>query len=323
MSKGVLSVILAIALMSSPLSLAFAQEEEKQPVAEFIDVETLDPFYLFWYNLLQTWGELVANNLVNFLSFLIVVGVGYFIGQAVYKVSRKILRGVFKSKKLQTLGGVKEGEDLENSGWGQVTNLVPVTLKWFVYIYAFVISIDLLGFSEASSWLGVLWTYIPNIIAFIILISVGIIGSRIALKWMEDYKPDLFGREGKMQIIKSLVNVIIFAFIFGIGITQLGIGTEIIPILFWTILAGTMGIFIAIAVGLKELAKAWSVGEGLKHSGVSDGAEIKFANHEGIVKHGLNYMQLKESNGVKLIPYSKLSDEIIDVKKSGSENKND
>ncbi len=318
MNKGILSVIIAIALVSSPLSLAFAQEE-KQPTAEFIDIENLDPFYLFWYNLLESWGQLIANNLVNFLSFLIVVGVGYFIGQAVYKVSRKVLRGVFKSKTLQKAGGIKEGEDLETSGWGQVTNLIPVTLKWFVYIYAFVIAIDLLGFSEASSWLGVLWTFIPNILAFIILISVGIIGTRIALKWMEDYKPTYFGKEGKMQIVKSLVNVIIFAFIFGIGITQLGIGNEIIPILFWTILAGTMGIFIAVAVGLKEIAKAWSVGEGLKHSGVTDGAEIKFPDNEGTVKHGINYMQLKTTSGVKLIPYSKIAEQTIEVKKAGSE----
>ncbi len=308
--------------MSSPLSLAFAQED-KDPIAQYIDVENLDPFYLFWYNLLQSWGQLIANNLVNFLSFLIVVGVGYFIGQAVFKVSRKVLRGVFKSKKLQTLGGVKEGEDIENSGWGQVTNLIPVTLKWFVYIYAFVIAIDLLGFSEASSWLGVLWTFIPNILAFIILISVGIIGSRIALKWMEDYKPDLFGKEGKMQILKSLVNAIIFAFIFGIGITQLGIGEDIIPILFWTILAGTMGIFIAIAVGLKDIAKAWAIGEGLKHSGVADGAQIKMLGTEGTVKHGINYMGLTTMEGYKLIPYNKVANEEIVVKKAGSEKKDD
>lgn len=320
MSKGILSVIVAIALMSSPLSLAFAQDE-KDPIAQYIDVENLDPFYLFWYNLLESWGQLIANNLVNFLSFLIVVGVGYFIGQAVFKVSRKVLRGVFKSKKLQTLGGVKEGEDIENSGWGQVTNLIPVTLKWFVYIYAFVIAIDLLGFSEASSWLGVLWTFIPNILAFIILISVGIIGSRIALKWMEDYKPDLFGKEGKMQILKSLVNAIIFAFIFGIGITQLGIGEDIIPILFWTILAGTMGIFIAIAVGLKDIARSWAIGEGLKHSGVADGAEIKLAGVSGTVKHGINYMKLQTGETVKLIPYKKIADQEIEVTKAGSENK--
>jgi len=195
-----------------------------------------------------------------------------------------------------------------------------VTLKWFVYIYAFVIAIDLLGFSEASSWLGVLWTFIPNILAFIILISVGIIGSRIALKWMEDYKPDLFGKEGKMQILKSLVNAIIFAFIFGIGITQLGIGEDIIPILFWTILAGTMGIFIAIAVGLKDIAKAWAIGEGLKHSGVADGAKIKIGGAEGTVKHGINYMKLQTGNTVKLIPYKKIADQEIEVTKAGSEN---
>jgi len=306
--------------MSSPFSLAFAQEE-KEPTAEFIEIQQLDPFYAFWLDLLNTWADLIANNLVNVLSFLIVVGVGYFIGQGVYKASRRLLRKVFKNETLKKAGGIKEGEDLENSGWGQVTNLIPVTAKWFVYIYSFVIAIDLLGFSEASAWLGVLWSFIPNIIAFIILISVGIIGTRIALKWMEDYKPDLFGKEGKMQILKSLVNVIIFAFIFGIGITQLGIGEDIIPILFWTILAGTMGIFIAIAVGLKEIARAWSVGEGLKHSGLANGAKIKLLGNEGTVEHGINFLKIKTSKGLKLIPYSKVVDAEIEITEVSKEAK--
>jgi len=202
-----------------------------------------------------------------------------------------MLKDLFNSESVQRIfkilkdaGGIKEGEKYETAGWGQISDLIPMTAKWFTWIYSFVIAIDLLGFTEASNWLGVLWTYIPNIVAFIILIVVGIIGTRVVLQWMEKYNSDLFGKEGKMQFVKSLVTVIIYALIFGIGITQLGVGIEIIPILYWVILAGLMGVLVAGSTGFREVFRSWSYGEGLKHSGLGVGDKIRIDGREGVIR---------------------------------------
>jgi len=262
---------------------------------------------IFMQDLLSSWGSIIATNVVNVLSFFIVLVVAYFVGRAVDAILRKFLKKVFSRKEFKKakLDDVKEG-------LSQVTNLIPFTAKWFVYIYGFVIAIDLLGFSQASDWLGVLWTYIPNIIAFIIIIVIGIVGSRIALRWMEEYNPDLFGKGGKAQFMKVIINAIIYSLVFGIGITQLGVGDEIIPILYWTIIAGIMGMGIAGAVGLRHVVTTWSYGEALKNQGLVEGKKVKFGSVDGTVMGtGLTHTKIKVGKEIKLIPNSKLHDEEI------------
>src|SRR3990172_2878592 len=313
MNKGRKEIILLVSLIlgiSSVLSapLVFAQEE-KQPVDEFTLVDEANPFYQFWINLFQGWGQAIAVNTVGVLSAVIVLGIGYFAGRGVQFALRRFLKKLFSHKNLKDGSGNKEGEKYETAGWGQISDLIPMTAKWFTWIYSFVIAIDLLGFTEASNWLGVLWTYIPNIVAFIILIVVGIIGTRVVLQWMEKYNSDLFGKEGKMQFVKSLVTVIIYALIFGIGITQLGVGVEIIPILYWVILAGIMGVLVAGSTGFREVFRSWSYGEGLKHSGINIGDKIKVDEKAGtITKFGVTHTTIKFDNEEILYPNKDLVD---------------
>jgi len=224
-NKGVIILLVFSLMLSSMIvtlfsaPLAFAQEEvaqetvvqlvveEKQPVAEFLGVDETNPFFNFWTKLFSSWGETIAVNTVGVLSAVIVLGIGYFVGRGVEFGLRKFLKKLFSKQILKDKGGIKTGETYEKSGWGQISDLIPMTAKWFAWIYAFVIAIDLLGFTEASQWLGVLWTYIPNIIAFIILIVVGIIGTRVILQWMAKFNSDLFGDDGSMPMVKTLVTV--------------------------------------------------------------------------------------------------------------------
>lgn len=272
---------------------------------------------VFVEDLLSNWATILAENTINVLSFIIVLVAAYFVGRAVSAILSKFLKKIFKRKELE-----KAELDKVKGGWSQITELIPFTAKWFVYIYGFVIAIDLLGFAQASEWLGVLWTYIPNIIAFIILIVVGVIGSRIALKWMEEYNPELFGKDGKAQFMKVVVNAIIYALIFGIGITQLGIGSDIIPILYWTIIAGIMGIAIAGSVGLRHIVTTWSYGEALKNQGLVKDCKIKFGENdpkistiEGtVISTGVTHTKIKVGKDVKLVPNSVLHDQEITIK---------
>ncbi len=335
MNKGKKGIILLTSLLlfstmialSSP-ALVFAQEaqeetpEEKEPVSEFFVIDESNPFSQFWIKLFSGWGDAIANNTVGVLSAIIVLGIGYFVGRGVQYAFRRFLKKLFSNKILRDKGGIKEGETYEKSGWGQISDLIPMTAKWFVWIYAFVIAIDLLGFTEASSWLGVLWTYIPNIVAFIILIVVGIIGTRVILQWMSKFNADLFGDSGSMPMIKTLVTVVVYALIFGIGITQLGVGEEIIPILYWVILAGIMGIAIAGATGFREVFRSWSMSEGLKHSNLGVGDKITFDGADGVIKNfGVTHTIIKFDDAEKLIPNADLANSKIVIKEKSKEDK--
>ena len=131
---------------------------------------------------------------------------------------------------------------------------------------------------------------------------------------MAKFNSDLFGDDGSMPMVKTLVTVVVYALIFGIGITQLGVGEEIIPILYWVILAGIMGLLIAGGTGFREVFRTWSFGEGLKHSGLSQGDKIKYEGKEGeIIKIGITHTTIKQQSDTFLVPNTELHEHKIQI----------
>lgn len=280
---------------------------EKDPVKQYTEVVQdydLKIIYEPTLETLRTLGINLAESATLIAGFIITIFIGWIAGRFAQGVLKRVIKNWFEHPKLLKVIGM-EKKDFEESGWSQVHNLIPFTVKWFIWLAFFIVAIDLLQIPQATDALTELWTWIPRIVVFIVLISVGFIASRIALKWMSDTKPELFGNEGQGQIkiAKGLVQGIIFAVIFGIGITTLGIGEDIIPILFWVILSGIMGMGIAVSIGLKHIATSWSNGEALKRLGVVKDAQISINNSKGtVVEVGLTHTKLTDGDKIKLIP---------------------
>lgn len=293
---------------------------EKDPIKQYTEVVQEYDLRIIYEPTLETLRSLgtnLAQSATLITGFIITIFIGWLAGRFAQGVLRRIITKWFEHPKLLKLVGM-EKKEFEESGWSQVHNLIPFTVKWFVWLAFFIVAVDLLQIPQATGALTELWTWIPRIVVFIILISVGFIVSRIALRWMSETKPELFGKEGQGQIkiAKGLVQGIIFAVIFGIGITTLGIGQEIIPILFWVILAGFMGMGIAISVGLRHIATSWSNGESVKRLGVIKDAEITVGNHKGVVLEiGLTHTKIKDADKIKLIPNNTLNTTEITIDK--------
>lgn len=303
MNRGNILVLLTFALLLLPISSSFAQEE-KEPIVEYSVEEAIDDFgvRILYEPTLETITELGTNLAMSatlIAGFIITIFIGWMAGRLANGILRKVIKKWFEHPKLLKLIGM-EGDEFKKSGWSEVHNLIPFTVKWFVWLAFFIVAIDLLQISQATEALTELWTWIPRIVVFIVLISVGFIASRIALKWMGDTKPELFGRDGTVKLAKGLVQGIIFAVIFGIGITTLGVGEDIIPILFWVILAGFMGMAIAISVGLRHTASSWSSGENVKRD--IEGAKIEVGTYKGkVIKVGLTHTKIQDGDGGKIV----------------------
>jgi len=198
---------------------------------------------------------------------------------------------------------------MKDEGWYHITNLIPPTIKWFVWIFFFVTAIDLLGFTEASEALSILWVYIPNIIAFVVIIAIGTIAITYIMKWSET-RTDIFGKKGEVTLQKTLVKGILYTIIFSIGITQLGVGGDIIPIIIWVVLGGIMAtIVVCVGVGLKDFVPQLVKNKSLSELGIKQTAKIELVNHQTkqkstyeILEVGLTHTKVKEGNDVKIIP---------------------
>jgi len=324
MNKGQWAIITLVLIISqSPLSsLVFAQEE-KDPISQTITVgqNQLDPFITPTVNTLTKLGEQIASSSVLIASFLIIIFVGWVVGRIAYTIIRRVIRKIFENPKLLTALGMDKKE-FDDSSWSAVHNLIPYTVKWFVWLGFFVVAIDILGVTEASSALAGLWSWLPRLITFIILISVGFISTRVAIKWMTDTKPELFAETGSMKVAKGIVQAIIFAVVFGIGITTLGIGEQIIPIIFWVVLSGIMGSFIAISIGFKNIAKCWAISESIKKD-ASIGQKIKIGEkYEGeLIKIGITHTVLKKDNTTYLLPNEFYESNVVEITGEPKNNK--
>ncbi len=286
-------------------------------------IESTEPFYKPTQDALTKLLTTGAESSVAIIGALIVLIIGYFVGIGIQKAVRffinKILTSDFMKKKLEV-----DPAKMKDEGWYHVTNIIPPTIKWFIWIFFFVTAIDLLGFTEASEALSVLWVYIPNIIAFVITIAIGTIAITLIMKWAIT-RTDIFGEKEEVTLQKTLVKGILYTIVFSIAITQLGVGKDIIPIIIWLVLGGIMATIVVCAgLGLREFVPQLVTNKDLSDLGIKKGVKIEVTEvgkkiiYE-ILQVGLTHTKIKEGKETKIIPNSSWQDYSFNLKQQVKE----
>ena len=289
-------------------------ESQAQDIQSQI-LESAEPFYKPTQDALTTLFTTGAESGVGIVGALIVLIIGYFVGIGIQKAVRFFIKKTLSNKFMKDKLGVDEAT-MKDEGWYHVTNLIPPTIKWFIWIFFFVTAIDLLGFTQASEALSVLWVYIPNIIAFVITIAIGTIAITYIMKWAST-RVDIFGEKEEVTLQKTLVKGILYTIVFSIAITQLGVGQDIIPIIIWLVLGGIMAtIVVSAGIGLKDFVPQLVRNKSLSDLGVKKGVKIEIEKLSGttsgdkkktkyeIIEIGLTHTKVKEEDVVKIIPNS-------------------
>ena len=309
----------------------FAQEQPQEPDISTQIVESVEPFYRPTQDALTSLFTSGTESGVAILGALILLLIGYLVGVGIEKAVKFFINKVLGNKFLKDKLDVDK-KTMKDEGWYHVTNLIPATIKWFVWIFFFVTAIDLLGFTQASETLSILWVYIPNIIAFVIIIAVGTIVITYIMKWAES-RTDIFGQKGEVTLQKTLVKAILYTIIFSIGITQLGVGEDVIPIIIWVVLGGIMAtIVVSVGIGLKDFVPQFVRNKSLSDLGISNGAKIEIDKLSGttssdkktityeILEVGLTHTKVKEKGDVKVIPNSSWQDYTFNLKEEVKKN---
>lgn len=305
-----------ITLLAVSLMPVFAQEEaQEEPEVDIPTqiLESAEPFYRPTQDALTKLFTIGAESGVAIVGALILLLIGYFVGLGIQKAVRFFINRVLTNKFLKDNLDIDK-ETMKDEGWYHVTNLIPPTIKWFVWIYFFVTAIDLLGFTEASEALSILWVYIPNIIAFVIIIAIGTIAITYIMKWATT-RIDIFGEKEEVTLQKTLVKAILYTIVFAIAITQLGVGQDVIPIIIWVVLGGIMAtVVVSAGIGLKDFVPQLVRNKSLSDLGIKKGAKIEIEKLSGttsgdkkkieyeILEVGLTYTKVKEGKQTKIIP---------------------
>ncbi len=294
-----------ILLNSFILPNSFAQSEFS---TDFLYEPGIDAITAFATTVAESAPKIIAAVILLIIGLI----AGKVIGKVIEKSASKILKQVNKNDNDNGDAITKTTSSKDSS------KLIAASVRWFVYLFFIIAAINALEFEQLSSALTNLWVWVPNLLAFILIVIVGLIIVNFIGKWLDQ---ELIKKEfGGSKYVIIGVKVIIYAIIFSIALTQLGIGDTIIPILVsafsWSVAIG-IGAAIAIGLGfaLKDVLPA-AINTATKQKSVLKvGQKVTIGENTGTLAavELLHLILVTEDNKSIVIPTKTLEDNTITI----------
>ena len=211
---------------------------------------------------MQSIVEVVTNSLNQFVTTiaqaapkivaaLILLGIGLLIGRVIGWVVKKVAQKMNLDRYWSRTG---IGESVSRAGWN-LTRIISVAARWFVYLFFISAAVNVLEFTQLSQAINDVWLWIPNVVAFIIILVIGALIADFVGRWMQRELPARGVVGGKA--IALVATGILYAIVLVVATTQLQIGeailNSVISALIWGMAAAiAIGVGVGLAYGLRE-----------------------------------------------------------------------
>jgi small-conductance mechanosensitive channel len=209
--------------------------------------------------LMQIWNTFVAL-LPRVVGAIIALIIGWIAGKALGKAISKVLdrAGVDDALRPTIFGRV-----LERSGITCV-GFFDLIVRWFVYLIAIFAAVDILQIEILRTYMNMVVTYLPSLIAGVIILIAGFI--------ITDYITDLMKKVGEeagiaySRVFSDMLRLFLYSVVIIIALSQMKIDVSVLYIfanaLAWGISIGAgVGLGIALGWGFKDViaesAKEW------------------------------------------------------------------
>jgi hypothetical protein len=249
----------------------------------------------------------------------IILLIGYIIGRGVGWAIAKILE---KTKFEPTMQRTGLGQTVTRSGWS-MSRIISTAVRWFIYIFFITAAVNALQFTQLAQALTNIWLWIPNLVAFIIILVIGSIIAEFIGNWAQKELPARGVPGGKA--IGLGAKGILYAIVFVTAITQLQIGAGIlntvIAALVWGIAGAiAIGLGVGMAYGLKDLLPSLIHSSANVESTLKRGQKIRFDGRSGTIKQaGAFHIILENEEGkTVVVPTKMIADKEIIIE-SGPE----
>lgn len=193
----------------------------------------------------------VAVFLPTLIGVLVILIVGWIIAGTLKGIAVKILKLIQLDTASEKSG---LGDVLRRGGIRQtVAELIGVLIYWLVMLLVFMTALNALGMTVAASLLDKVILYIPNVIAAVFIMALGIFFASMIGTVVRTAS----GNAGISQakFLGQLTQVVIMVFTVVITLEQLNIATTVLNFAL-NIILGSIGLALALAVGIgsKDIA---------------------------------------------------------------------
>lgn len=196
----------------------------------------------------------VGNFLISVLLVLVILLIGWLIAKLIKAIVTKVLRTI----KLDELSDrIELDKVLEKGGVTySLSELIGVIFYWVGILVTFVVAINAVGLTVAADLLNRIVLYVPNIIAAIFILVLGMFVATLLSNIVKTAANNAGLSQAKL--LGRLVEVAVIIFAIAITLEQLGIGAKIIELTVSIILASLgLGLALAFGLGCRDMAEKY------------------------------------------------------------------
>lgn len=187
----------------------------------------------------------IGQLLMKSLGVIIILITGWLISKVIRAAVTRILRAV----KLDEISDRIELDSvLEKGGITySLSELIGVICYWLALLITFMVAFNAVGLTIAAGLLDKIVTYVPNVIAAIFILILGMFVATLLRNIVQTTANNAGLTQGKL--LSKVVEVVVGAFAALIALEQLGVGISITELTL-SIILGSVGLALALAFGL-------------------------------------------------------------------------
>ena len=197
------------------------------------------------YQSVQRFVDQIASALPNILAALVIFIVGWLVARFVRITIIKVLQLMRFN-----IAAWKTGIDgfLERGGVKyNLVELIGQVFYWIAMLLVLVAAVDVLGLRVASELLNRILLYLPNVIAAVLVLVLGLLFANFLGTVIQTSAGN--AGFGQPWLLSQVAKYALIVFVAAIALEQLGVGEHIVVQAF-TILFGAICLALALAFGL-------------------------------------------------------------------------
>jgi hypothetical protein len=200
----------------------------------------------------------VGGFLPTLIGVLVILIVGWIIAGILKNVAVKVLKLIQLDTASERSG---LGDLLRRGGIGlSLSELIGVLIYWLIMLLVFMTALNALGMTIAAQLLDKVILYIPNVIAAVFILALGIFFASMISAIVRTASSNAGVAQSKF--LGQMTQTVIMIFTVLITLEQLNIAASVLNIAI-NILLASVGLAVAIAVGLGSKDIAGRLMEGL------------------------------------------------------------
>ena len=193
----------------------------------------------------------ISQFMVNALLVIIILLIGWLLS----KVIRSVVSKALKAARINELSSRIELDKLLGKGGitYALSDLIAVICYWLGLLVTFMVAVNSVGLTIAADLLNKVVLYIPNVIAALFILILGMFVSTLLKNIVQTAASNAGLNQGKL--LAQVVETVVIAFAIFVGLEQLQIGIRITELTI-SIVLGSLGLGLALAFGLgcKDIA---------------------------------------------------------------------